>query len=160
MNGTEIIRSPAAFNYQLVLFSFTFFALSALSIFILLVPFRYFDSNILLWFLIFVLIGMLFYIISVAILRKTWQGLKYYITDDYLVVMAGPGGMREDTYRYETITNISLQRTRSQKSHTYASLIIKIKSLPQPIVLKDVIEPDKVLEQLQSKIDDAVKMKF
>lgn len=151
----EIIRSPAALNYQLVFFTVAYALLTAICIYILIVPFRFFDANVTLWFMIFILIAIILYLASIAILKHTWQSLRYYLAKDCLVITSGVGGNREDLYRYENITSSSLRQTNTQKTRGYAQLVLQVKAIQQPIILKDVIKPNEILEQLQDHITKA-----
>lgn len=154
---TEITRSPGALNYQLVFFSLAFVPLAILSIFILLVPFTVFDRNTLLWFLIFTGIAVIFYIISILVLSKTWRSNKYFLAKDCLIVTAGYSGSREDVYRYETISNVSLRQSGTEKTRGYAKLVINIAGVTSPLILKDVVRPQEVLESLQNNIGIATR---
>lgn len=149
---TEITRSPGALNYQIVFFSITYVLLAILSIFILLVPFTVFDRNVLLWFLILTGAAVALYALSVYVITKSWQSNKYFLAKDCLIVTAGYSGNREDVYRYETINNVSLQQSGTEKTRGYAKLVLNISGVPQPLVLKDVIRPQEVLEALQNNI--------
>jgi len=157
-NKSEIIRDPAALNYQLVFFSIAYFILALISIYILIVPFRYFDGNIPVWMMLFTLIAIVFYFISAAILRYTWKSLRYYFAKDCLIISSGFGGNKEDVYRYESIKGISMQQTNTQKSRGYARLVLQIDASPEPVVLKDIIKPNEILEQLQDQITIANRL--
>ena len=156
-NKSEIVRSPAALNYQLVFFTITFFVLAVICIYVLIVPFRYFDGNATMWFMVFALTAILMYFIGVAALKKTWQSLRYYMSKDYLMVSSGFKGTREDVYRYENIVGISLQQTNTEKTRGYARIVLQIEGSPEPITLKDIVHPADVLSQLQQNVTIASK---
>jgi len=155
---TEIVRSPAALNYQIVFFSITYFVLALICIYVLLVPFRYFDSKGLLWFLVLTGIALILYVLSVAVLKRSWSAVRYYLAKDCLVISSGFGSTREDVYRYESIDNVSLQQTNTEKSRTYGRLVLSIDKVPAPITLKYVTRPNDVLEALQANITTASRI--
>lgn len=156
-NRTEIIRSPASLNYQIILFTICYTLLAALCIFILLVPFTVFDRNVFLWFLLFTATAVVFYILSVYMLKKTWNSNKYYFAKDCLIITSGVSSLREDVYRYETITNVSLQQTSTAKTRGYGMFVLNIDSKPQTVILKDVVYPNDVLDKLQAHIQQATQ---
>lgn len=149
---TELIRSPASLNYQLVFFTISFVILAFVSIFILIVPFTVFDRNVLVWLLVFTCIAIAFYTLSIWMLNKTWHSNRYYLAQDCLIVSSGFSSRREDVYRYESIASVSMQQNGSEKTRGYARLVLAINGADQPIVLKDIIHPQQILETLQNNI--------
>ena len=148
---TEILRSPAALNYQIIWFSIAYFILAVVSIFILIVPARFFDGNVTVWFLVLSIIAILLYMLSVGFMKRTWRTGRYFLAKDCLIITNGAIGTREDVYRYETIASVSMQQNQTEKTRGYARFILALNG-GQQLVLKDVIKPNEILDTLQGNI--------
>lgn len=159
-NREEIIRNQTALNYQLVWFSVCYMALGAISIVLLLVPFNFMEGRFVFWALLIIGLALLFYVISIWILKKTWSATKYYLTDDCLVVSSSFKTMREDIFRYDTISTVSVKQKALEKQRGYGKILVNVPDRQLPVILKDVNKPTEVASKLQNNIVVASRKNF
>lgn len=157
---TEITRNQTALNYQLVWFSLCYMVLGAVSIILLLVPFNFMEDRFILWALIITGLAIIFYVLSIWALKKTWASTKYYLTKDCLVVKNGYKSTREDIFRYDTITTVSVKQKTLEKQRGYGKILVNVPEQQSPVILKDISNPTEAASSLQNNIVGATRKNF
>lgn len=156
----QITRNQTALNYQLVWFSLVYLILGAVSIVILLVPFDFLEGRFIFWALVIIALALLFYVASIWVLKKTFNSTKYYLTKDCLIVKSGYNSTREDIYRYDTITTVSIKQKPLEKRRGYGKIIINVPDRQMPVILRDVSMPTDTAATIQNNIVDASRKNY
>lgn len=159
-NREQITRNQTALNYQLVWFSLVYMVLGALSIIILLIPFDFMEGGFIIWALIIIGLALLFYVLSIWALKKTFNATKYYLTKDCLIICSGYKSTREDIFRYDTITTVSVKQKPLEKQRGYGKILVNVPDRQTPVVLKDISNPTDTASLLQNNIVSATRKNF
>jgi hypothetical protein len=155
-HSKQIIRSSKAFEYRLKMFSVSFIALGLLVIVMVFNLFRSINANEILDILFAGIIFCITYLIFVYVLWYQWQGIKYFLTPQSLIVKQKTKGLFsnyvEEIYTLKSITSAKITQSGYAQKNNYGDITLFLTPGDKQVVLKDIDKPDSLSTNLSRSI--------
>ena len=152
----EIKRNAKAFELRFKLFSAAFIGLSILIIFLTFNFSRTINLDEIIDILFTGIIFCCLYLISASLLWKQWQGIKYYITPNAIIVKRKIKGLFsnyvEEIYTLKNIKSARITQSHYAQKNNFGDIILFILHEDNQVVLQDIDQPQSLSTNISKSI--------
>lgn len=148
----ELERNPEALKFRVQLFTVSFIILALICIWVLTIPFRITDNRFSAAAITIVILAVVGLMLGITTLKKKWDKVHYFVTDNAIIVTSGSSSFKEDVYRFDSIISASIRQTKRSRKLGYGDIILRGPHLKREIVLQDINEPAQLVDNIHQKL--------